>query len=103
MDGKIEKFLLQLPDSKRTVAEVVREIFLATDKRIQEGIKWNNLTFFVGKNNIAFIYTLKDLPYMNLGFFNAVSLTDPKKLFEGTGTNMRHIKLYSADDIPLTQ
>lgn len=99
----IEKFLLDLPEAKRLPAMEIREIFLSVDKNITEAIKWNNLTFSVGKNNIAFIYTYKHLDYINLGFMQAVKLSDPKKLFEGTGQNMRHIKIKTAEDIPAAQ
>jgi hypothetical protein len=53
--------------------------------------------------NIAFIYTYPGVDYMNLGFMKATSLQDPKKLFEGTGKGMRHIKIQTPKDIPSIQ
>ena len=67
-----------------------------------EAIKWRNLTF-VYKGNIAMVYSFKNTDYINLGFIKAVQLSDPKKLFEGTGKGMRHIKLFSEKDIPKMQ
>lgn len=79
----------------------VRDIFLAADKRVEECIKWRQLTFTY-KGDLAFIYSFsKD--YMNLGFMQAVKLSDPKKLFEGTGKGMRHIKIYKPKDISSRQ
>jgi hypothetical protein len=40
---------------------------------------------------------------MNLGFHQATALADPKKMFEGTGKGMRHIKLYPGKKIPTAQ
>jgi len=37
--------------------------------------------------------------HVNLGFYRALELKDPKKLLEGTGKNMRHIKIKSMKDI----
>jgi hypothetical protein len=34
--------------------------------------------------------------HVNLGFYHGASLADPKKLLEGTGRNLRHIKLADA-------
>lgn len=94
---------MKLPDAKREVAMMLREIMLASDKKISEAIKWNQLTFMVGKKNFAFIYTYPQVDYMNLGFFKATSLDDPKQLFEGTGAGMRHIKVKDLDSIPTAQ
>lgn len=102
MDVKIEKFFLGLPDKKRMLALQVRDIFLRTDKKITEAIKWNTLTFSY-KGNVAFIYTYKKTDYINVGFMQAARLADPGKLFEGTGKGMRHIKIYSEKDIPKSQ
>ena len=100
---KIEQFLISLPDQKRVWALELRELILLVDDRISESIKWNNLTFSVEKKSFAFIYTLSQLNYINLGFFYATLLKDPKKLFEGTGKTMRHIKVASSKDIPKAQ
>jgi len=102
MDAKIENFFMQLSPVKRQSAMIIRDIVLGTNKKITEGIKWGNLTF-IYKGNIAFVYTFKQVDYINLGFMNAVKLNDPKKLFTGTGKGMRHIKIYSDKDIPKVQ
>ncbi len=98
----IERYLLQMPEEKMGLACMVRDIFIDIPD-ITESIKWNNWTFSMGKKDIAFIYYYKQLPYINLGFFNAVALTDKDKLFEGTGAKMRHIKIYSESNIPVNQ
>jgi hypothetical protein len=103
MDPKIQQFLAALPEAKREVAMNIRDLILASDPKIKEAIKWKQLTFVCGKTNLAFIYTYPGVDYMNLGFLQATSLTDPKNLFEGTGKGMRHIKLYSVKDIPAAQ
>jgi len=36
--------------------------------------------------------------YVNFGFFFGVGLPDPKKLLEGTGARMRHVKVRSVDE-----
>ncbi len=103
MEPKVEQFFLHLTDNKRECAIAVREIILSVNSALQETLKWKQLTFVHGKKNIAFIYTYAGVDYINLGFFEATSLTDPKNLFEGTGKGMRHIKIRTIKDIPATQ
>jgi hypothetical protein len=103
MDLNIEKFIAALPESKRELALKVRDIILKSDKTIEETIKWGNLTFVSNGINLGFIYTYKSVPYINLGYIRAVDLSDPKKLLEGTGKGMRHIKIGSGKDIDKKQ
>lgn len=103
MEPGIQQFLMNLPELKQEICFRVRDLFLSSDSTITEKIKWNQLTFSAGKQNIAFIYTFPGVNYMNLGFFKATQLEDPKKLFEGTGKGMRHIKLYNPETIPEEQ
>ena len=103
MDKAIEDFLAKLPEEKRLPAIKIRDIFLKTSSKVEETIKWGNLTFVCGKTHLAFVYTYKTVDYINLGFMQATSLQDPKNLFEGTGKGMRHIKIRTVKDIPVTQ
>lgn len=80
----------------------LRDVFLSADKKVEEAIKWKQLTF-IYKGDLAFIYSISKGEYVNLGFMQAVKLSDPKKLFEGTGKGMRHIKVYKPKDIPVRQ
>jgi hypothetical protein len=43
--------------------------------------------FSIGKNHVTF------------GFLRGTSLPDPAKLLEGTGKNLRHVKLRSLEDL----
>jgi hypothetical protein len=43
--------------------------------------------FMVGKNHVTF------------GFLRGTSLPDPEKLLEGTGKNLRHVKLRTVEDL----
>jgi hypothetical protein len=103
MGPKIQQFLAALPDHKREIAFQVRDIILSFSPKVAEAIKWRQLTFISGKTDLAFIYTYAGVDYMNLGFMKATSLNDPKKLFEGTGKGMRHIKIRTIKDIPAAQ
>jgi hypothetical protein len=98
-DKVAEDFLSSLPEEKRKLTKMVREIVLQADEKIEEAIMWGNLTFVKDGKNLAFIYTYDKASYINFGFLKATSLKDPKGLFQGTGKGMRHVKIYSEKDI----
>ncbi|HEX2471581.1 MAG TPA: DUF1801 domain-containing protein, partial [Nitrososphaera sp.] len=50
-----------------------------------------------------FVYSYDKGPYINFGFLKATSLKDLKGLFQGTGKGMRHVKIYSENDIDKKQ
>ena len=52
---------------------------------------------FVGKNPFAFYMVGKK--HVTFGFPFATSLPDPEGLLEGSGKNMRHVKLRSGNDL----
>jgi len=57
---------------------------------------WNNAAYGSGDK----MYDMKIIiiplkSYVNLEFTNGIALPDPKKLLEGTGKRMRHVKITS--------
>ncbi len=60
------------------------------------------ITFGTEKNmkgEICYIKPLKDS--VNLVFFHGANLEDPKKLLQGTGKLLRHIKFKKKEDIDM--
>jgi hypothetical protein len=75
----------------------VREIILATDDRITEGIKWQSPTFMY-KGNIA-SYFMNAKKHVSLMFHKGATINDPTGLLDGDGKEGRTAKFYSMDDI----
>lgn len=61
-----------------------------------EEFKWSRPVFTANKS-FAYLKTAKN--HVTLGFYKFEKLNDPQNLLEGTGKDMRHIKLKSEDDI----
>jgi len=99
MESVIESFFAALPGQKRARALRLRDIIIEVHPKIVERIKWGNLTFVYNENNIASVYSFETISYINLAFFKGTLLPDPKRLLEGTGKGMRHIKVHSEKDI----
>jgi len=98
METRIKELTDSLPPRKHQLAMKIREIILKSYPSFKETIKWGNLTF-VSNGNIANIYAYDKTDYINVAFFQATKLSDPKKLLQGTGKSMRHLKMNSEKDI----
>ncbi len=61
-----------------------------------ETVKWSYPTY-VGKGNVVAIAPQSD--HVNLQFYLGTSLADPTGRLEGTGKNLRHVKIHHAKDL----
>jgi hypothetical protein len=79
--------------------ERLRDIIIEVHPKIVERIKWGNLTFVYNENNIVYKGSSETISYINLAFFKGTLMPDPRRLLEGTGKGMRHLKIHSEKDI----
>jgi hypothetical protein len=84
IESAVDSFFAPLPDQKRELAMRLRDIITEVHPKIEERIKWGNLTLVCNENNITSVYGFETVSYVNLAFFKDTSLTDPKCLLEGT-------------------
>ena len=69
---------------------MIREI-TAAHGAYEESLKWGFLCFHQGKDN--YMSLMPQTQRINFQIFNGAHLPDPKGLIEGTGKDMRHIKV----------
>ena len=93
MDVKVKSYLENLPSPQKEICKKVRKIILKTFPDIEEtfenGVPWYECKYY--------IVGLKD--HVNIGFSIKGLNKEELGLFEGKGKLMRHIKIYSLDDI----
>lgn len=77
--------------------QMVREIILATDERITEGIKWSSPTFMYKGNIASFFMNAKK--FVSLMFHKGATINDPNGLLEGDGKEGRVARFTDAADI----
>ncbi len=103
---------LELESNQQIINEILRsytknvsEIVNQLRKLIKEAcpqlkevgkIGWRNITY---EHNGIVCYIKAFTKYVNLGFYKGNSLSDPLGLLEGTGKNLRHIKIIRMEDI----
>ena len=96
MNNNVTEYINQAPDQQKKIMEIVRQLIHENAGQVQEEFKWSR-PVFRNEKDFAYLKTAKD--YVTLGFFNFQKLDDPGNLLEGTGKDMRHIKLKSVDSI----
>lgn len=64
--------------------------------KLEESIKWGGICW-VGRGIVCYAHPLEDR--IDFGFFKGVLLKDPKKILEGSGKFLRHVKVRKLADI----
>ncbi|MCX7999464.1 MAG: DUF1801 domain-containing protein [Leptospiraceae bacterium] len=94
-----EQFTPEVAENSKIIFEITEKIMLPPKKMwIDHADKM--ITFGTEKNmkgEICYIKPLKDS--VNLGFFHGANLNDPKKLLQGTGKLLRHVKFKKKENI----
>lgn len=81
---------------QKQIMEAVRKLLHETVAGVTEEYKWSRPVFRASKD---FAYLKVAKAYVTLGFFNFEKLHDKHNKLEGTGKDMRHIKLKSMSDV----
>jgi len=93
MNKEVEKYIKKQKSPQKEICLKLREIIVKTFPKIEERF-WAGVPFY---ENRYYIVALKD--HVNMGFaINGLSQKEIA-LFEGKGKTMRHIKIFSPDDI----
>ncbi|AKB84522.1 DUF1801 domain-containing protein [Methanococcoides methylutens] len=93
MNKKVLEYINKQKPSQKEIIERLRDIILRTYPDIEEELKMG-VPWYEGK---YYIVGLKD--HVNLGFSIEGLSEEEKKLFEGTGKTMKHIKIFSPEEI----
>lgn len=90
MTDPLESWDSELTDDQREIATQLRELVNEQQPRLREEIKWNQPCFY-GNSMVCYIQKAKG--HMALGFGQGARLTDSDGILEGSGGQMRHVKL----------
>ena len=86
----------QTPRNQAVIREL-RKLVKRVAPDLQEAVKWGNGCWVKGKENVAYVYSAAE--YTQFGFLAGSALKDPKRLLEGEGQYVRHIKVFKPSDI----
>ena len=106
--GTFKELLAGVEPELAAIARGLRAMILAVDKGVVETVRLgdNAATYGVGPKKMTdgYAYIMPMRGYVNLGFYQGAALADPKRLLEGTGKALRHVKIRSvaeADRVPV--
>ena len=85
----LQEILGKLQPEQKEIVEKLRFLTKAALPDVVETIKWGNITYLLGENNLAWILIYND--HVDYGFFRGAELNSPS--LEGTGKGLRHIRI----------
>ncbi|CAN5226684.1 hypothetical protein BH10PLA2_BH10PLA2_33150 [soil metagenome] len=99
-DPAIEKWMRRHPSELGAIAQRWFEVMRGCGDDVRELLHDGHPIACVGDAAFAYVNAFK--AHVNVGFFRGADIADPKRLIEGTGRHMRHVKLKPARDIDAT-
>ena len=100
MDEKVDQYIKKQKSPQKEICQKLREIILKITPRINEEMRAGVPCYGHTKEDLCgkyYIAALKD--HVNLGFLLKGLSKKEQELFEGSGKTMKHIKIYSLDEI----
>ena len=91
MQPDIQSYFDQLPEPAKSVALRIHTCILSVKKGLKVEIKWSRPVYMVNGQNFAYIVANKK--HLNFGFYNSDQIRSYREKLEGTGKNLRHIKI----------
>jgi hypothetical protein len=96
-EAKKSPYLRDENPKLQSVVRGLRKFVKATVPGVKETVNAWGIPTFERKDPFCFYMAGKN--HVTLGFHFGTSLDDPEGLLEGTGKNLRHVKLREAEDL----
>ena len=90
-DPAIDRWMREHSDKLGAIARRWFEVMRGCGDDVRELLHDGHPTACVGDAAFGYVNAFK--AHVNVGFFRATEIADPKSLLEGTGKFMRHVKL----------
>ena len=91
----VDRFVTQVEPPLRAIVEALRATIRSEVPALCEQIK-NGIPRYSLRDDVCYIAPYSE--QVNLGFFFGAHIRDPKRLLEGTGTNLRHVRIRSPSE-----
>jgi hypothetical protein len=95
--ASFDVYLADQPARNQAIIRALRRFVKRAAPTLVESVKWGNGCWLKGTRPIVYVYS--DREWVQFGFIRGSSLKDPKRLLEGTGAYVRHVKVRKVTDI----
>jgi hypothetical protein len=95
--ASFDDYLADQSPKNQVIIRALRRFVRRVEPGLSEAVKWGNGCWIGGDGPVAYVYS--DTGYVQFGFFRGSSLKDPKRLLEGKGRYVRHIKVRDPSEI----
>lgn len=92
-----DAYLADQTPKNRTIIRALRRFVKRVAPDLQEAVKWGNGCWVNEEGPVSYVYSAED--HVQFGFVYGSALKDPKKLLQGEGKYVRHIKLRKTSDL----
>lgn len=96
----VSDYISQARVDQIEILEILRALIHKSVAGTTEDFKWGMPVF---KKNKIFTYLRFSAKHITLGFYHIDRILDPTSLLEGEGKTMRHVKIYTKEDINTEQ
>lgn len=96
MNKEVTSYINESPEEQQKIMNKIRELINESVPESTEEFKWSRPVF---RSHHDFAYLKKAKAYVTLGFFKFQKIDDKENKLQGTGKDMRHIKLKTTGDI----
>lgn len=97
MNDSFDELLSIAQEPMRPIMLAIRELIIRIHPETCEVIRIGDRAASYGigpkKMSEAYCYIIPHKSWVNLGFYRGAHLSDPTGILEGTGKNMRHVKI----------
>jgi len=95
--ASFDDYVADQPAKNRSIIRALRRFVKRVEPGLEESVKWGNGCWVKGKVPVSYVYSAPD--HVQFGFVRGSALKDPKKLLEGNGQYVRHVKVRKPADI----
>lgn len=96
MNEQVTVYISKASEEQKQIMEALRTIIHNEVPSVIESFKWGRPVFSTD-TDFAYFKTAK--AYLSFGIFKFEKIKDNKNLLEGTGKDMRHIKIKNISDL----
>jgi len=95
--ASFDEYLADQLRKNRPIIRALRRFVKRVEPKLQESVKWGNGCWLKENAPVAYVFSAPN--HVQFGFLRGSSLKDPKRLLEGNGQYVRHVKVRKPSDI----